>query len=465
MNLWSSIQYVGTGLSLVAFAIAAAMLAYRARLQQRAAIIRSAPQEERLAAISATAEAFHVDVSGLSERHRQEIVMAQIKMRARRELLFAASALTVALLLSATAVVAIILTSQENAVKQSSPTLAPEASKPSEPVRPAPTVTADPNEIAKRRGDLPSELDDDLTIGASDKDLELRNKVILTRGHRLTILAKDLTSLGGVIMDGIPASLPAPSGATGRDGAYGQRGSPGGNGMPGANGSDAKEIKIIAQTFDGDLYINNSGGPGQDGGRGGRGGNGGASIQGQPSCLNSPEARGGGGGEGGSGVLKGAGGAGGSGGSAFSRGSGGGGGGGGVGANVGLGGAGGDGGSAFDIGPWRSDGAVGGDGGGGGNGGDGGHGGLVTLIFNTVKADSVIRVHSRPGNGGSGGAGGDAGGRGPGNPCISVGNVVGPPVSGGSGGGGGASFRPGNIQLYISNGGNSQSAVGSLEFP
>jgi hypothetical protein len=62
MNAWSSIQYIGTGLSLVAFAVAAALFAFRARLSQRAAIIQSAPEKERLAAISAMAEFFNVDV-------------------------------------------------------------------------------------------------------------------------------------------------------------------------------------------------------------------------------------------------------------------------------------------------------------------------------------------------------------------------------------------------------------------
>jgi hypothetical protein len=44
---------VGTGLSLVAFVIAAALLAYRARLTHRAAIIDKTPEGQRLAAIEA----------------------------------------------------------------------------------------------------------------------------------------------------------------------------------------------------------------------------------------------------------------------------------------------------------------------------------------------------------------------------------------------------------------------------
>jgi hypothetical protein len=58
MNAWGALQYVGTGLSLVAFAVAAIPFAYRARLAHRAEIIRSAPEKERLEAIAITAEFF-----------------------------------------------------------------------------------------------------------------------------------------------------------------------------------------------------------------------------------------------------------------------------------------------------------------------------------------------------------------------------------------------------------------------
>ncbi len=39
----TAIPYIGTGLSLVAFVVAAITFAYRSRLQQRAEIIKSAP--------------------------------------------------------------------------------------------------------------------------------------------------------------------------------------------------------------------------------------------------------------------------------------------------------------------------------------------------------------------------------------------------------------------------------------
>src|SRR6266446_2408678 len=105
--MWQALQYVGTGLSLVAFALAALLLAYRARLASRVAIIKSAPEKERLEAIAITAEFFRVDVSGLTRAQQQEIALTQIHARARRDLLLAGLSLAVAILLAAIAIVAI----------------------------------------------------------------------------------------------------------------------------------------------------------------------------------------------------------------------------------------------------------------------------------------------------------------------------------------------------------------------
>src|SRR5258708_33056126 len=107
MNVWEALQYVGTGLSLVAFAVAAILLAYRARLTQRAEIIESAPDKERLEAIATTAEFFRVDVSGLTRAQQQDIALTQIHVRARRDLLLAGLSLAVAILLAVIAAAAI----------------------------------------------------------------------------------------------------------------------------------------------------------------------------------------------------------------------------------------------------------------------------------------------------------------------------------------------------------------------
>src|SRR5713226_7054590 len=107
MEIWAALKYVGTGLSLLAFVVAAILFAYRARLKSRAEIIKSAPEKERLEAIATTAEFFRVDVSGLSRAQQQDIVLTQIHARARRDLLLAGVSLAVAILLAAIAVAAI----------------------------------------------------------------------------------------------------------------------------------------------------------------------------------------------------------------------------------------------------------------------------------------------------------------------------------------------------------------------
>ncbi|HEV3374274.1 MAG TPA: DUF6719 family protein [Candidatus Acidoferrum sp.] len=107
--MWNAVQYVGTGLSLIAFVVAAIVFAYRAHLKRRVEIIKSAPEKERLDAIAATAEFFRVDVSGLSRAQQQDIIIAQIHARARRDLLATGLILGLAVLLAVVAVVAIVL--------------------------------------------------------------------------------------------------------------------------------------------------------------------------------------------------------------------------------------------------------------------------------------------------------------------------------------------------------------------
>jgi hypothetical protein len=107
VNAWQAIQYVGSGLSLVAFVVAAALFAYRARLRHRAEIIRSAPEKDRLEAIAVTAQFFRVDTSSLSPKKQEEIILAQITSRSRRDLMLGIICVIVALLLASIALAAI----------------------------------------------------------------------------------------------------------------------------------------------------------------------------------------------------------------------------------------------------------------------------------------------------------------------------------------------------------------------
>jgi hypothetical protein len=79
MNGWGAIQYVGSGLSLVAFIVAAILYAYRAHLRHQAEIIKSAPEKDRLEAIATAAEFFRVDVSKLEPAQQAQIVVTEIE--------------------------------------------------------------------------------------------------------------------------------------------------------------------------------------------------------------------------------------------------------------------------------------------------------------------------------------------------------------------------------------------------
>jgi hypothetical protein len=117
-SIWNVAPQIGTGLSLVAFVVAVGLYAYRARLKQRASVIAKMPARDRLAAIDATAEFLRVDVSGLSEKDKHDIVVRQLAIRARRELMLAGIAIAVALLLGAVAIISIVAEPRQHVARK-----------------------------------------------------------------------------------------------------------------------------------------------------------------------------------------------------------------------------------------------------------------------------------------------------------------------------------------------------------
>jgi hypothetical protein len=78
--MWQAIQYVGSGLSLIAFIVAAGTYAYLAKLRQRARIISSASEKEKIAAINATADRFQLDLSGLNNKEKKRSLLQRSKL-------------------------------------------------------------------------------------------------------------------------------------------------------------------------------------------------------------------------------------------------------------------------------------------------------------------------------------------------------------------------------------------------
>lgn len=107
MDLAGAIPYVTSGLSLIAFVVAALFYSYRARLRQRTSIILSAPKDQRIAAIEATADFLKIDTSGLSGKSKETIILRQLEIRSRRDQMMFVVALVVAILLGLMAVITI----------------------------------------------------------------------------------------------------------------------------------------------------------------------------------------------------------------------------------------------------------------------------------------------------------------------------------------------------------------------
>jgi hypothetical protein len=106
----SAIQYVTSGLTLIAFVVAFAFNAYRLKLKQRSEIIQKTPAKDRLKAISVTAEMFHIDIQGgqLKSDALERVVLEQMRLKERRNSILSIVAVILALLLAIVAIVAIV---------------------------------------------------------------------------------------------------------------------------------------------------------------------------------------------------------------------------------------------------------------------------------------------------------------------------------------------------------------------
>jgi hypothetical protein len=98
--MWDALPYVGSGLSLAAFLLAAILLVRRAYLTRIAGTIKSAPEE--------AAAFLRLGISGFTDVQLQVIALAQIRARTRRDLVAACTTLAIAIPLAVIAVLAIL---------------------------------------------------------------------------------------------------------------------------------------------------------------------------------------------------------------------------------------------------------------------------------------------------------------------------------------------------------------------
>jgi hypothetical protein len=119
VDAWQAIQYVGSGLSLVAFISAVGLFAYSAYLRSRTRIIQSLPAKDRIDEITTTAAAFRVDTSKLTRQQLEEVILAQIFQRGRRDLLLGIVAVIFAIILGGISILAILHPTDRHATTSS----------------------------------------------------------------------------------------------------------------------------------------------------------------------------------------------------------------------------------------------------------------------------------------------------------------------------------------------------------
>jgi len=81
---WDAIQYVSSGITLVAFIAAIAAWIYRYRILQNERLIRTAPENERSALVERALEIFSIDTKQLSRQQQYDLALEQIRGRAAR---------------------------------------------------------------------------------------------------------------------------------------------------------------------------------------------------------------------------------------------------------------------------------------------------------------------------------------------------------------------------------------------
>jgi hypothetical protein len=101
--MWDSIAAVSSGLTLVAFLIAAGVWAYRQRLIQTERLIKSASEEQRAGLVEKVFENVSVDTSALTREQRYQLAIRLIEKRSHK---FTISAIVIVVIAIITAVLA-----------------------------------------------------------------------------------------------------------------------------------------------------------------------------------------------------------------------------------------------------------------------------------------------------------------------------------------------------------------------
>lgn len=313
--MWEAIQYVTTGLTLVAFLVTVVAWAYKSKSEERERLIKTASEDKRADLVRSALEFFDVDTTGLTKEQKYELALAQIHARAQR---FRTTAITVCVLAVILAVISAYAISQTPPPNGEKPKVQPQSKgEPKAPLRERIFDSRGPNKISltsSTEWNYPSDVIRLRgTVVTNGKALAIRAEKLISEDARVVAFESPVVGASG--RNGADGAAGGAGTGAGEAGARGTEGQSGGNGEPGVASGP---VAIEATTFEGRLSVLASGGDGGDGGRGGNGGNGGNGARGEASrpgvidCASGP----GWGGRGGDGGAAGRGGDGGPGGSA-----------------------------------------------------------------------------------------------------------------------------------------------------
>lgn len=82
--MWEAIQYVTTGLTLIAFLVSVIAWTYKSKSEERERLIKTASEDKRADLVRSALEFFDVDTVGLTKEQKYELALAQIHARAQR---------------------------------------------------------------------------------------------------------------------------------------------------------------------------------------------------------------------------------------------------------------------------------------------------------------------------------------------------------------------------------------------
>jgi len=142
--MWEAIQYVSSGLALVAFIVAAAAWIFKRNSEQTLRMVETAEEGDRANLVRSALEVVDVDTARLTNRQQYELAIELIRARAERFRITALVVCILAMILAAVSVSA-ILRMNPTAVQLSWAWRAPELTDPA-------TINANDRLSAQCRG-------------------------------------------------------------------------------------------------------------------------------------------------------------------------------------------------------------------------------------------------------------------------------------------------------------------------